>query len=147
MVAIVTSSREARRCGGSPSKAVAEQRKQTNLRTQAQDINPWNTFGDEDLEQEAIEELVAIEGEDDEKQENLLAVASTNRRHRRRCAFAAINALQPVMYVGDSFQDLAMTLASFYHCTNFFEPLQHVQATQVCKENMALKLTTAVAPL
>ncbi|KAM1890617.1 hypothetical protein ACFX14_033979 [Malus domestica] len=77
----------------------------------------------------------------------VLAVASTNRKHRRRCAFAAINALQPVMYVGDSFQDMAMILASFYHYTNFFEPLQHVQATQVCKENMALKLTTAVAPL
>ncbi|KAM1230464.1 hypothetical protein ACFX11_040768 [Malus domestica] len=63
MVAIVTSSREARRCGGSHSKAVAEQRKHTNLRTQAQDINPWNTFGDEDLKQEAIEDLAAIEGE------------------------------------------------------------------------------------
>ncbi|KAM1074298.1 hypothetical protein ACFX1T_019224 [Malus domestica] len=39
---------------------------------------------------------------------------------------------------------MAMTLASFYRYTNFSEPLQHVQAAQVCKENMALKLTMMI---
>ncbi|KAM1307072.1 hypothetical protein ACFXTH_009328 [Malus domestica] len=42
---------------------------------------------------------------------------------------------------------MAMTLTSFYRYTNFFEPLQHVQAAQFCKENMAPELTTAMAPL
>ncbi|KAM2263314.1 hypothetical protein TB2_044468 [Malus domestica] len=73
----------------------------------------------------------------------VLAVAST----KKSTAFAVINALQPVMSVGDSFQDMGMTLASFYRCTNFSEPLQHVQAAQVCKENIAPKLTTAMALL
>ncbi|KAM1014710.1 hypothetical protein ACFX2C_044664 [Malus domestica] len=82
------------------------------------------------------------------KPENHSTSSGINKeKHRRRCAFAVINALQPVMSVKDSFQDMAMTLASFYRCTNFSEPLQHVQAAQVCKENIAPKLTTAVAPL
>ncbi|TQD69247.1 hypothetical protein C1H46_045220 [Malus baccata] len=82
------------------------------------------------------------------KPENHSTSSGINKEKQcRRYAFIVINALKPVMSVGDSFQDMAMTLASFFRCTNFFEPLPRVQAAQVSKENMAPKLTTAVAPL
>ncbi|TQD82447.1 hypothetical protein C1H46_032008 [Malus baccata] len=64
-------------------------------------------------------------------------------KHYRHCVFAVINILQPVMPNGDSFQDMAMSLALPYRCTNSSKPLQYVRAAQM-RQKSAVATTCGV---